>query len=65
MNNLGSVLSKIPVSPKYGKMLLASHKYPGLFVYTVMMVACMSVPEVYTTSSLTVQVEEDEDEEAQ
>ena len=54
INELGIVLSKIPVSPKYAKMLLASHKYDGLFVYAVMIVACMSVPEVYTSSSITV-----------
>jgi HrpA-like RNA helicase len=47
INDLGVVLSKIPVSPKYGKMLVASHKYPGLLTYAIMIVACMSVPEVY------------------
>ena len=41
------MLSRIPVSPKYAKMLLASHKYEGLFIYCVMIVACMSVPEIY------------------
>lgn len=49
INDLGIVLSKIPVSPKYAKMLIASHKYPGLFAYAIMIVACMSVPEIYTS----------------
>ena len=48
INDLGVVLSKIPVSPKYAKMLVASHKYEGLFKYAIMIVACMSVPEIYT-----------------
>lgn len=48
INDLGVVLSKIPVSPKYGKMLVASHKYPGLLTYAVMIVACVSVPEIYS-----------------
>jgi HrpA-like RNA helicase len=68
INNLGVVLSKIPVSPKYAKMLLASHKYEGLFPYAVMMVACMSVPEIYSSSggaasneALLAQSDEDEE----
>lgn len=52
INDLGIVLSKIPVSPKYAKMLLASHKYPGLFPYALMIVACMSVPELFATQHI-------------
>ena len=57
INDLGVVLSKIPVSPKYAKMILASHKYEGLFIYAVMIVACMSVPEIYTSTSTSPQAE--------
>ena len=70
INDLGVVLSKIPVSPKYAKMILASHKYEGLFIYAVMIVACMSVPEIYTSTSTSPQAEaqlvmsDNEDQEA-
>jgi HrpA-like RNA helicase len=67
INPLGMVLSRIPVSPRYAKMLLAAHKYPGLFPYAVMIVACMSVPEIYTQqnheAAVVVQEASDDDEE--
>jgi HrpA-like RNA helicase len=44
---LGVVLSRIPVSPRYAKLLVASHKYEGLFPFAIMIVACMSVPELF------------------
>ena len=46
VNKLGSLLSKVPLSPKYAKMLVVALKY-GLAHYTIMMVACMSVAEIY------------------
>ena len=64
INELGIVLSKIPVSPKYSKMLLASHKYPGLFPYAIMIVACMSVPEIYADQQhITTTLQNDNDDE--
>lgn len=69
INDLGIVLSKIPVSPKYGKMLVASHKYPGLLTYTIMIVACVSVPEIYTQqqvqNDIAAQGSDDEEEEVE
>jgi HrpA-like RNA helicase len=47
INELGVLLAKIPVSPKYAKMLIASHKY-GILRYCIMIVACMSVSELFT-----------------
>jgi len=56
LNPLGVVLSKIPVSPKYAKMLLAARKYPEqLLTYCIMIVACMSVPELFTNQQQALQ----------
>ena len=46
VNKLGSLLSKVPLSPKFSKMLVVALKY-GLAHFTIMMVACMSVAEIY------------------
>jgi len=46
INDLGHLLSKIPISPKYAKMLVVSAKY-GLLRYAIMIVACMSVSEIF------------------
>jgi len=46
ITNLGSLLSKLPLSPKYSKMLILSTKYQVLR-YTIMIVACLSVAEVF------------------
>lgn len=43
INPLGIVLSRIPVAPKFAKMLVASHKYEGIFGFMIMIVSCMSV----------------------
>lgn len=40
----------MPLSPKFAKMLIVALKY-GLAHYTIMMVACMSVAEIYVESS--------------
>lgn len=47
VNQLGKVLSKLPISPKYAKMLVVAAKY-NVSRYAIMMVACMSVPEIYS-----------------
>jgi HrpA-like RNA helicase len=47
VNKLGRVLAKIPLSPKFGKMLVVAAKYKVL-KYAIMIVACMSVPEIFT-----------------
>ena len=46
VNKLGSLLSKVPLSPKFSKMLVVAIKY-GLAHFTIMMVACMSVSEIF------------------
>lgn len=46
VNKLGSLLSKVPLSPKFAKMLVVALKY-NLAHYTVMIVACLSVAEIY------------------
>lgn len=46
LNELGYLLSRIPISPKYAKMLVVSSKY-GLLRYAIMIVACMTVPEIF------------------
>ena len=46
MTKLGSLLSKVPLSPKFAKMLVVAIKY-RLAHFTIMMVACMSVSEIW------------------
>ena len=46
VSKLGSLLSQIPLSPKFSKMLVVASKYK-LAHYAIMMVACMSVAEIY------------------
>lgn len=46
INQLGLLLSKIPIAPKFAKMLVVSAKY-GLLRYAIMIVACMSVSEIF------------------
>ena len=55
MNKLGSLLSKVPLSPKYAKMLVVAMKY-GLAQYAIMMVACMSVSEIFLSETANDQV---------
>ena len=50
INQLGKVLSKIPLSPKYAKMLIVASKYRVL-QFTIMMVACMSVNELFNNTT--------------
>jgi ATP-dependent RNA helicase DHX37/DHR1 len=47
VNNLGKLLSKIPISPKFGKMLVVASKYK-VTKFAIMIVACMSVPELFS-----------------
>lgn len=46
ITELGSLLSKLPLSPKFAKMLIVSTKYQVL-KYVIMIVACLSVPEMF------------------
>jgi len=46
INQLGMLLAKVPLSPKFAKMLVVAAKYDVLD-YSIMMVACMSVNEVF------------------
>ena len=47
INQLGILLSKIPINPKYAKMLIVSSKY-NVLKYAIMMVACISVGEIFS-----------------
>lgn len=47
VNKLGSLLSKVPLSPKFAKMLVVALKY-DLAQFAIMMVACMSVSELFS-----------------
>ena len=46
ITRLGTLLSKVPLSPKYGKMLVVASKYK-VIRYTIMTIACMSVNEIF------------------
>lgn len=46
INELGCLLSKLPLSPKFSKMLVVSTKY-SVLCYTIMIVACLSVNEIF------------------
>ena len=46
ITELGTLLSKLPLSPKFAKMLVVSTKY-GVLCYVVMIVACLSVSEIF------------------
>jgi len=46
LTELGTVLSKLPISPKFSKMLIVSTKYKVLR-YVIMIVACLSVNEIF------------------
>jgi HrpA-like RNA helicase len=58
INQLGRVLSKLPLSPKYAKMLIVSTKYKVLR-FTIMMVACMSVNELFSNKTTVAPVQEE------
>eukprot|EP00356_Strombidium_inclinatum_P001913 CAMPEP_0170510842 /NCGR_PEP_ID=MMETSP0208-20121228/65982_1 /TAXON_ID=197538 /ORGANISM="Strombidium inclinatum, Strain S3" /LENGTH=116 /DNA_ID=CAMNT_0010794331 /DNA_START=227 /DNA_END=577 /DNA_ORIENTATION=- len=51
ITDLGILLSKIPIDPKCGKILAVASRY-GLLHYAIMIVACMSVQEVYDDSKV-------------
>ena len=46
INELGILLSKLPISPRFAKMLIVGAKY-GVLKYTIMMVAALSVNEIF------------------
>lgn len=43
---MGILLSKLPLSPKFAKMLVVSTKYQVL-KFIIMIVACLSVTEIF------------------
>lgn len=59
INKLGILLSKVPLSPKYAKMLVVASKY-NVIRYTIMMVACMSVNEIFQEPNAKVDEEKKE-----
>lgn len=46
ITDLGSLLSKLPLSPKFSKMLVMSIKNK-ILRYVIMIVACLSVSEIF------------------
>jgi ATP-dependent RNA helicase DHX37/DHR1 len=46
INELGTLLSKLPLSPKFSKMLVVSRKY-NILRFVIMIVACLSVSELF------------------
>ena len=46
ITELGSILSKIPLEPRFSKILLVASKY-DLLHYAIMIVACMSVGDLF------------------
>ena len=46
INQLGTLLSKVPLSPRYAKMMVVASKYE-VIRFAIMMVACMSVNEIF------------------
>ena len=56
------LLTKIPINPKYAKMLVVSAKY-GVLRFAIMIVACMSVAEVFNQIEFKVDIpSENEDQ---
>ena len=51
ITDLGTLLSKIPIAPRFAKILVVASKY-DLLHYAIMMVACMSVSEIYDDASI-------------
>lgn len=52
ITEMGRLLSKIPIDPKCAKILVVASKY-GLMHYAIMIVACMSVSEIYDEAKVT------------
>ena len=46
INDLGVLLSKLPLSPRFAKMIVMATKY-GVLRYVIMIVACLSVSELF------------------
>lgn len=57
ITELGRLLSKIPIDPKFAKMLVVATKYE-LTHYAIMMVACMSVQEIFDDSKFETMLKE-------
>ena len=52
ITDLGILLSKIPIDPKCAKILVVAAKY-GLLHFAIMIVACMSVSELFDDWKIT------------
>jgi ATP-dependent RNA helicase DHX37/DHR1 len=46
INELGHLLSKIPINPRFAKMLIVGSKH-NILKYCIMMVSCMNVSEIF------------------
>jgi HrpA-like RNA helicase len=46
INELGTLLSKLPLSPRFSKMMVVSTKY-NVLRFVIMIVACLSVSELF------------------
>lgn len=51
ITELGILLSKIPIDPKCGKILVVASKY-DLMHYGILLVACMSVTEIFDETKI-------------
>ena len=60
ITDFGVILSKIPLDPKLAKILLVASKY-HLLHYAIMIVACMSVQEIYDDESIMKSIQIDPD----
>lgn len=51
LTELGGLLSKLPLAPRFAKMMIVSMKYQVLR-YTIMIVSCLSVSELFKEVAL-------------
>lgn len=47
INSLGELMAKLPINPRFSKMLIVACKYPDILSYSLMITACLSVPELF------------------
>lgn len=58
---LGKAMSRFPLSPRYAKMLLLSYKH-NCIPYIVAIVCALTVPDLFLTTSTTIETENGEEE---
>ncbi|GFS92065.1 probable ATP-dependent RNA helicase DHX37 [Nephila pilipes] len=58
---LGRAMSRFPLSPRYAKMLLLSYKH-NCIPYIVPIVCALTVPDLFLTTSTTIETENGEEE---